>query len=1393
MSFFKSLVKVVVGAAAIAAAVYTGGASLGLTSAAFSMAGLAAAAGTAALYSAIAFGASALLSESATGTDVNFGNEIRGQLVTQRSASASARVVYGKTRLATNIVFAETTGSTNQTLFQVGTLAGHQITAVDQLYINDDLFSGTYKGSSSAFAYDVLYGSATQSPSSLLSGTTASAYQYKGIAALVMKFVYNQDVYTQGIPNVTAVVRGKAVFDPRSQSTGYSNNAALCIRDYLIDTTYGFGAQESEIDDASFIAAANICDEQIRVGTNSPAVYESRYTINGAFSSEQQPKVVLKKMLTACGGALNYTGGKWTLKVAAWRTPTMTITEDEIIGEINMQASQSKRDIFNSIKGIYSSPLDLYQPVSFPPVTNSTYISEDGETIWKDVEYAFTTSYATCQRLAKIELEKARQQIIVNLSVNLKGFALQPADNVYITFDRYGWSNKVFEVLNWEFSSREMNGIPTPMVNLTLKETAQSVYDWNGGEETTVDPSPNTNLPDAFVVNAPSNLQATVQAIVLQDGSTQNAIVLTWDAPVSSFVSQYEVQYIRGSSSFDWGLITEASSTTVNYGSITAAATLTNDWGLIVDPVPSQETNYNSVFTTVTNYTIVPVVEGIEYSIRVRAYNITGVRSAWTSLTETPVGDTTPPALPDNIVVLSGYKQLTLSWNNPPEADFDFVEVFSNTVNNQLTANRVGLIRASIFVHSGLGINQTRYYWLRSVDKSGNRSNFTTMISGTTSFIDSDQFSQEVMNLFSEAGAYGIEPVTTLPPVGDFNGQIKYETSTNKLWRWQTDNSPYSWTDDIFSITAGSVDLASFASGLEPISIVSSLPSTTGYAGAKVVFLTTDYKLYRLDTSSSPASWTSEIPAVDISGTLSADNFASTLRPVEVVGTLPSTGNFVGRMAYLTTDNKLYRFTASGWIATIASTDITGTLVNAQIQDLSAAKITGTLTNSQIADLAAAKITGQITGTQITDGAISTPKLSAGSVTTDRLAASAVTADKIDTNAVTADKINANAVTTAKIAAAAVTADTIAANAITTSKIAAEAVTANQIASNTITTDKIVANAITSDLLATNSVIAGKIQAGAITADKVAVNAISATNIQSDAIQTDKIVAGAVTTAKIATQAITADKIAANSITTGMIQAGAITASQIATAAISADKIQTGAIIADKIAASAIQTDKIAANAITGGLLATAGVITNTAQINDGLITNAKIVNGAITTAKIGDAQITTAKIGDAQITSAKFSNTIQSDNYVLNTSGWKIQRSGDAEFNGVVLSRQLQVDTGTYFAGSFGDDGYNGNMHEVATFFIETNTAASAWTGTNVTYIALVGRTPGSPQSVVNAYNDIIASQPQNIRWGWEAHVVPLTRWSGNQRLWIKVILNTSYVVSLTNFTLTWRLYRVT
>ena len=368
----------------------------------------------------------------------------------------------------------------------------------------------------------------------------------------------------------------------------------------------------------------------------------------------------------------------------------------------------------------------------------------------------------------------------------------------------------------------------------------------------------------------------------------------------------------------------------------------------------------------------------------------------------------------------------------------------------------------------------------------------------------------------------------------------------------------------------------------------------------------------------------------------------------EIVATLPSTNLFEGRLVFLTTDDKLYRYTGAAWTAAVAATDLTGQVVASQISDAAittakfaasiepislvsslpgskttnsvfnttdgflyrwngtayvkavpAADVTGTLTNAQIADLAATKITGTLTNAQIAD--LAATKIT-GTLTNAQIADLAAT--KI-TGTITETQIGTDAVTTAKIAAGSIVTAKLAANAITANEIAANAVTAAKISSGAVTTAKLAAGAVTANEIAANAVTAVKISAGAVETAKLAAGAVTADQIAANAVTAAKINAGAVTTAKLAAGAVTANEIAANTITAG----------QIASGAIATDELAAGAVTAVKIAAGTITADKITSNTITAGQIA-AATITAT-QLATNAITADKISAGAVTAAKI--------------------------------------------------------------------------------------------------------------------------------------------------------------------------------
>ncbi len=96
-------------------------------------------------------------------------------------------------------------------------------------------------------------------------------------------------------------------------------------------------------------------------------------------------------------------------------------------------------------------------------------------------------------------------------------------------------------------------------------------------------------------------------------------------------------------------------------------------------------------------------------------------------------------------------------------------------------------------------------------------------------------------------------------------------------------------------------------------------------------------------------------------GAVELTAFASGIQPVQVVSTLPSTAA-QGDMAFLTTDNKLYRYDGTAWTVAVDGGDI---------------------------------VANSITAGQIASGAINTDELAANAVTAAKIQAASITVDKL--------------------------------------------------------------------------------------------------------------------------------------------------------------------------------------------------------------------------------------------------------------------------------------------------------------------------------------------------------------------------------------------------------------
>ena len=541
-----------------------------------------------------------------------------------RSPIAPRRGIYGEVLVSGSLVYAETTGASTEFLHLVVAVAGHEVEEIGDVWLGDAkvgsldatgvVIDGTFAKDGDGWHVRIRkhLGASNQVAETFLvseSSRWTAAHQGRGVAYVYIRLKWTEEqgsnLFPSGVPTPTFVVKGKSdLFDPRDSSTGYSNNAALCVLDYLRGS-HGYGATDGEIDMDSFKAAANTCDELVSVPDgNGGTTTQKRYTCNGTYTREQNRGEIMEDLLSSCGGVLVERQGIWHLFVAEAGTAIRAaLTEDDLRGPIKVRPKAPRRDLFNAVRGTFADKADRWQLKDFPPMKSATYKAQDGgEEVFRDVEYPYTTDVYIAQRLAKIELERHRRQIIYEAPVKLSALDVTVWDVVPWTIGHLGWVDKDFRVLDWEFSA-------TGGINLLMQEEDPASYSWVPGDATEISSVATTNLPSPAVVSAPSDLQldsGNAQLFVAADGTVKNKIFATWTPPLDVFVTGFKVQYRRSSSEV-W-----------------------LDGG--APPV-------SSPYATVTD-----AEEGVAYDVRVRSINGIGARSGWLRTNgHVVVGKTAPP------------------------------------------------------------------------------------------------------------------------------------------------------------------------------------------------------------------------------------------------------------------------------------------------------------------------------------------------------------------------------------------------------------------------------------------------------------------------------------------------------------------------------------------------------------------------------------------------------------------------------------------------------------------------------------------------------------------------------------------------------------------------------
>lgn len=197
-----------------------------------------------------------------------------GRTTQVRQPTAPQQIHYGHTKTSGPILFLHSQEDrferTFGDLFLIHGLCHTHIKAIRTVYFGDDLITAEkFQAGGGMIRVNKHLGETDQPADAdfvaeIGAPYWTSAHRGRGRAYIATRLTWDSEFMAQ-LENISCVVDGiDSIYDPRTGLTGFHNNAALCIANW-ITSPWGEGRAWSKINEPALIEAANICDERVRI------------------------------------------------------------------------------------------------------------------------------------------------------------------------------------------------------------------------------------------------------------------------------------------------------------------------------------------------------------------------------------------------------------------------------------------------------------------------------------------------------------------------------------------------------------------------------------------------------------------------------------------------------------------------------------------------------------------------------------------------------------------------------------------------------------------------------------------------------------------------------------------------------------------------------------------------------------------------------------------------------------------------------------------------------------------------------------------------------------------------------------------------------------------------
>ena len=327
-----------------------------------------------------------------------------------------------------------------------------------------------------------------------------------------------QSRYSEVLPTgtkwaYTPVFDGKnAIYDPRGGgSTGYSNNAALVLADWIVNLL-GRAVDWDEVADE-----ADVADQQV---TNAETTTQPRWTLNGTVSDEQEFEDQRAQLAVACDAFIyERTDGKVGFKLGRWIAPDVTLTPRDFFA-LELIEGQWGADAPDEVAVTYVEPSNNWRETP-----SGTWVEHVAAKPKRDEPQVFMVhSHNQAARVAKRIAKTRRAQYQVRGTIGLMGYELIGQRFFRLQYPEMG-VDAYFEVGDLV---REGPG----QFTVTANSVDPADFDFDAATEEPDRPSYGQVVSDPSVPEV-----ANLAGAARPNGS----VLFTWDTPDAAYTQ--EVRY----------------------------------------------------------------------------------------------------------------------------------------------------------------------------------------------------------------------------------------------------------------------------------------------------------------------------------------------------------------------------------------------------------------------------------------------------------------------------------------------------------------------------------------------------------------------------------------------------------------------------------------------------------------------------------------------------------------------------------------------------------------------------------------------------------------------------------------------------------------------------------